>query len=67
MKPARPLHEKFDSATFIRYLDELRRKYRKIAVMVDGAAPRRSKAVMDYLAKHHATVVLRRFRSALRT
>ena len=50
MKPARPLHEKFDSATFIRYLDELRRKYRKIAVMVDGAAPRRSKAVMDYLS-----------------
>ena len=26
------IHERFDSATFIRYLDELRRKYGKIAV-----------------------------------
>ena len=29
--------------------------------MVDGAAPHRSKATMDYLAQHHATVALRRF------
>ena len=55
------IHERFDSATSIRYLDELRRKYEKIAVTVDGAAPHRSKAVMDYLARHHATVALRRF------
>ena len=41
------IHERFDSATFIRYLDELRRKHGKIAVMVDGAAPHRSKAVME--------------------
>ena len=29
--------------------------------MVDGAAPHHSKATMDYLVKHHATVALRRF------
>ena len=28
---------------------------------MDGAAPHRSKATMDYLARHHATVALRRF------
>ena len=55
------IRERFDSATFIRYLDELRRKYGKIAVMVDGAAPHRFKAVMDYLARHHATIAPRRF------
>ena len=55
------IYEKFDTATFIRYLDELRHKYGKILVLVDGAAPHRSKATMDYLAKHHATVALRRF------
>ena len=53
--------EKFDTATFIRYLDELRRKYGRILVLVDGAAPHRSKVTMDYLARHHATVTLRRF------
>ena len=30
-------------------------------ILADGAAPHRSKATMDYLARHHATVVLRRF------
>ena len=56
------IYEKFDTATFIRYLNELRRKYGRILVLVDGAAPHRSKATMDYLAKYHATVALRRFR-----
>ena len=55
------IYEKFDTATFSRYLDELRHKYGRILVLVDGAAPHRSKAAMDYLAKHHATVALRRF------
>lgn len=55
------IYEKFDTATFIWYLDELRHKYGKILVLVDGAAPHRSKATMDYLAKYHATVALRRF------
>ena len=59
--------EKFDTVTFIRYLDELRRKYGKILVLVDGAAPHRSKATMDYLARHHATVALRRFPVGART
>ena len=55
------IYEKFDTATFIRYLDELRHKYGRILVLVDGAAPHRSKATMDYLARYHATVALRRF------
>ena len=55
------IYEKFDTATFIRHLDELRHKYGRILVLVDGAAPHRSKATMDYLARYHATVVLRRF------
>ena len=55
------IYEKFDTAAFIRYLDELRHKYGRILVLVDGAAPYRSKATMDYLARYHATVALRRF------
>ena len=53
--------KKFDTATFIRYLDELRHKYGKILVLMDGTAPHRSKTTMDYLARYHATVALRRF------
>ena len=56
------IYEKFNTAIFIRYLDELRHKYWRILVLVDGAAPHHSKAIMAYLAKYHATVVLRRFR-----
>lgn len=41
------IYEKFDTATFIRYLDELRHKYGRILVLVGGAAPHRSKAAMD--------------------
>ena len=55
------IYEKFYAATFIRYLDELRRTYGSILILVDGAAPHRSKATMDYLARHHTTVALRRF------
>ena len=55
------MHERFNTATFILYLDGLRRKYGKILTIVDGASPHRSGAVADYLAKHHATVALLRF------
>ena len=34
-------------------LDGLRRKYGKILILADGAVPHRSKATMDYLARHH--------------
>ena len=54
------IYKKFDTATFIRYMDGLRHKYGRVLVL-DGAAPHRSKAAMDYLAKHRATVALRRF------
>ena len=53
--------EKLNTATFVRYLDELRREYGKILVLADGAAPHRPNTMMDYIARHHATVVLRRF------
>ena len=52
---------RFNLVLFLRGIDELCRKYRRILVLVDGAAPRRSKETMDYLAKYHATVALRRF------
>ena len=52
---------RFDAATFVSYLDRLRRMYSKILGMVDSASPYRSRAVADYLARHHATVALLRF------
>ena len=53
-------YEKFDTATFLRYADCLRRKYGKVMIITDGAGPHRSNAVRDYLAKHHRTVAIRR-------
>ena len=41
------IYEKFDVPTFIRYLNELRRKYGRILILVDGT--HRSKVTMDYL------------------
>ena len=36
------IYEKFNTATFVRYLDELRHKYGRILVLMDGAAPLQS-------------------------
>ena len=53
-------YDTFDSQTFVRYLDELRRKYGRIFVIADSASPHRSNTVKDYLARSDDNPVIRR-------
>ena len=45
-------HDRFDSHSFIAYLEEARKKFKKFVMFVDGAAQHRSKEVNEYLQRN---------------
>ena len=45
-------HNQFDSHSFIRYLDEVREKFKKFVIFLDRATPHRSKIVQEYLQRN---------------
>ena len=45
-------YDKFDTYTFIRYLEEVRRKWGKCLIILDNASQHKSKAVREYLERH---------------
>jgi hypothetical protein len=42
-------YTRFDSYSFIRYLDEVRKKFKKFVIFLDRASQHRSKIVQEYL------------------
>jgi transposase len=45
-------YDRFDSLSFIAYLDEVRKKFRKFIMFVDRATQHRSKVVKEYLQRN---------------
>ena len=45
-------YTRFDSYSFIRYLDEVRKKFKKFVIFLDRATPHRSKVVQEYLQRN---------------
>ena len=45
-------YNRFDSQTFIRYLEQLRKKFKKFVIFVDRATQHRSKIVKKYLQRN---------------
>src|SRR6476469_4843386 len=45
-------HDRFDSQTFIRYLEQLRKKFKKFVIFVDRATQHRSRVVQEYPHRH---------------
>lgn len=45
-------YDRFDSQTFIRYLEQVRKKFKKFILFVDRATQHRSKIVQEYLQRN---------------
>ena len=45
-------YNRFDSQTFIRYLEQLRKKFKKFVIFVDRVTQHRSKIVKKYLQRN---------------
>jgi transposase len=45
-------YNRFDSQTFIRYLEQVRKKFKKFIIFVDRATQHRSKIVQEYLQRN---------------
>ena len=45
-------YEKFDGPTFVRYLEEVRRKWGKAFLIMDNASQHKTRAVREYLKEH---------------
>ena len=54
-------YEKFDSQSFIAYLEEIRKKFNKFILFVDRAAQHRSKIVEDYLQRNIEAIKIEYF------
>ncbi len=51
-------YERFNAETFVKYLEEMRVKWGKIAVILDNAPQHTAKIVQKYLDEHKKDVVL---------
>jgi transposase len=54
-------YERFDSQSFIAYLEDVKRKFNKFIVFVDRAAQHRSKIVKEYLQRNLETIRIEYF------
>ena len=54
-------YNRFDSLSFIRYLDEVKKKFKKFVIFVDRATPHRSKIVMEYLQRNEDNIKIEYF------
>ena len=54
-------YERFDSQSFIAYLEETRKKFRKFIMIVDRATQHRSRMVKEYLQRNLETIRMEYF------
>ena len=54
-------YERFDSQSFIAYLEEIRKKFNKFIIFVDRATQHRSKIIMEYLQKNNKDIQIEYF------
>ena len=54
-------YERFDSHSFIAYLEETRKKFRKFIMIVDRATQHRSRMVKEYLQRNLETIRMEYF------
>ena len=54
-------YERFDSHSFIAYLEEARKKFRKFIMIVDRATQHRSRMVKEYLQRNLETIRMEYF------
>lgn len=52
------LYSKFNAETFVKFLEELRRKYGKFALILDNATQHGAIEVQEYIAEHRGEVIL---------
>ncbi len=54
-------YNRFDSHSFIRYLEQVKKKFKKFIIFVDRAAQHRSKVVQEYLQRNKDNMVIEYF------
>lgn len=54
-------YERFDSESFIEYLEQVKKKFKKFVMVVDRATQHRSKMVKEYLQRNKKTIKLEYF------
>jgi hypothetical protein len=54
-------YERFDSQSFIAYLEEVRKKFKKFIMIVDRATQHRSRMVKEYLQRNLETIRIEYF------
>ena len=54
-------YNRFDSQTFIRYLEQVRKKFKKFIIFVDRATQHRSKIVQEYLQRNEDSMKIEYF------
>jgi transposase len=54
-------YNRFDSHSFIRYLEQVRKKFKKFVIFVDRATQHRSKVVQEYLHRNGDSVKIEYF------
>lgn len=54
-------YERFDSQSFIAYLEEVRKKFKKFIMIVDRATQHRSRMVKEYLQRNLETIRMEYF------
>ncbi len=57
----RQQYEGFNSHSFIRYLEEVRKKFKKFVIFIDRATPHRSKVVQEYLSSNRDNIKVEYF------
>ncbi|MDN5845133.1 MAG: transposase [Candidatus Nitrosocosmicus sp.] len=53
--------ERFDSQTFITYLEDVKKKFNKFIMIIDRATQHRSRMVKEYLQRNVKTMILEYF------
>lgn len=53
--------DKFDSQSFVTYLDQVKKKFRKFIIFLDRATPHRSNMVEEYFLRNSKTIKVEYF------
>ena len=53
--------ERFDSQTFVTYLEDVRKKFKKFVMIVDRATQHRSRTIKEYLQRNERTIRIEYF------
>ena len=54
-------YDRFDSHSFIRYLEQVRKKFKKFVIFVDRATQHRSKVIQEYLHRNEDSMKIEYF------